>query len=77
MEESRDKLFSGSIGKIIAVFYNDTANTVSFKIGKFLDFDSNSILMLENGNNQATLIPRRKCIRIEIGGEAIAKAKIT
>jgi len=75
LEESKDKLLSGSTGRIISVFYNDTANSVSFKTGKFLDFDSNSILMLENGNSQATLIPRKKCIRIEIGGEAIAKAK--
>lgn len=75
MEENRDKLFSGSIGKIISVFYNDTANSVSFKVGKFLDFDSHSILLLENGNNQATLIPRRKCIRIEITGQALEKAR--
>jgi len=64
--DSKDKLLGESIGKEISVFYNDTFNSVSFKVGKFLDFDSFNLLILENGNNTPTLIPRDKCIRLEI-----------
>ncbi len=69
MDRSKDKLLSESVGKTISVFYNDTLNTVSFKVGKFLDFDRFSLKILENNNHQATIIPRNKCIRIEFGGE--------
>ena len=73
--EQRDKLFSESLGKTVSVFYNDTFNTVSFKKGKFLDFDSYYLKIIELGQKQATLIPRTKCIRIEIGGEALVANK--
>ncbi len=76
MEEARDKLLHESIGKTVAVYYNDTLNSVSFKVGKFLDFDENSLLLLENGKEEPTLLPRGKCIRIEItGGISVAQAK--
>lgn len=76
MEENKDKLFSGSIGKIVSVFYNDTANSVSFKIGQLVDFDNSGILILETETSRQTLIPRDKCIRIEIGGEpSLAKSR--
>ena len=64
-----DSLLSESLGKTVSVYYNDTYNSVSFKTGKFLNFDSCTIKILENGNKNPTLIPRNKCIRIEIGGE--------
>jgi len=66
---SRDKLLLESLGKTVSVFYNDTANSVSFKVGKFLDFDTFGLKILEEGKTKSTLIPRSKCIRIEIGGE--------
>jgi len=69
MEEGRDRLLSESIGKTISVYYNDTFNSVSFKKGKFVDFDNFSLKLLEEGNEYMTLIPRSKCIRIELGGE--------
>jgi hypothetical protein len=73
---SKDKLLSESIGKTVSIFYNDTANSVSFKKGKFLDFDSFNIKILENNSDQPALIPRAKCIRIEIEPEkAEAKAR--
>jgi len=75
MEERSDKLLVESTGKTISVYYNDTYNSVSFKTGKFLDFDSHSILILENRNQNATLIPRNKCIRIEIKEQAKAEIK--
>ena len=75
MEEREDRLLAGSTGKTISVYYNDTHNSVSFKTGRFLDFDSHSLLILENGNQSATLIPRRKCIRMEIREEAKAEIK--
>ena len=75
MEEREDRLLAGSTGKTISVYYNDTYNSVSFKTGKFLDFDSNSLLVLEEGNQNATLIPRNKCIRIEIKETAKAEIK--
>ncbi len=64
-----DKLLSESKGKNISIFYNDTASSVSFKKGKFLDFDSFNIKILEYGSDQPALIPRAKCIRIEIWRE--------
>ena len=66
MEQGKDKLLSESLGKNISVYYNDTQNTVSFKIGKFLDFDSSNLKVQENGNSRPTIIPREKCIRIEL-----------
>ncbi len=66
MEQRGDKLLSESIGKNISIFYNDTESTVSFKTGKFLDFDLFSLKILEQGRASPTIIPRRKCIRIEI-----------
>ncbi|MBN2066895.1 MAG: hypothetical protein JW744_00320 [Candidatus Diapherotrites archaeon] len=66
--ESKDKLLAESIGQIVSVFYNDTFSSVSFKVGTFLDFDSYSLKILENGNQTPTLIPRSKCIRLEIAG---------
>jgi hypothetical protein len=74
MEEREDRLLGGSIGRTISVYYNDTLDSVSFKTGKFLDFDRQSLLLMEEGNQNATIIPRRKCIRIEI--REIAKAEI-
>ena len=68
MKVKRDKLLSESIGKAISVFYNDTFNTVSFKTGKFLDFDEFVIKIIEDEKNTPVLIPRIKCIRIEFGG---------
>ena len=65
MDKNRDKLLSESVGKTISVYYNDTVNSVSFKVGKFLDFDGYNIKLLENGNGRPTIIPRNKCIRIE------------
>ncbi len=64
-----DRLLFESLGKIIAIYYNDTQDTVSFKVGKFQDFDSSNLKILENGNNKPTIIPRRKCIRMELGGK--------
>lgn len=76
MEVERDKLLSGSIGKTVSVFYNDTFNSVSLKTGKLLDFDSFGLQILENDNGIPTIIPRRKCIRIEIGSERnVVKAR--
>ncbi len=69
MGESKDKLLSESIGKTISVFYNDTAHSVSFKTGKFLDFDGSNVKLVENSSGNRVLIPREKCIRIEFGGE--------
>jgi hypothetical protein len=60
-----DKLLFEILGKEISVFYNDTANTVSFKEGKFFDFDSFNLMVIENSNSRPTIIPRGKCIRIE------------
>lgn len=65
MDRSKDKLLSESVGKTISVFYNDTLNSVSFKVGKFVDSDGYNIKLLENGNGRLTIIPRNKCIRIE------------
>jgi hypothetical protein len=50
MEETKDKLLSESLGKTVSVFYNDTMNSVSFKVGKFLDFDYANLKVLENGS---------------------------
>ena len=77
LESAGDKLLRESIGRTVAVYYNDTLNSVSFKVGKFLDFDENTLLVLENGKDETTLLPRSKCIRIEIvaGGVGIANAK--
>jgi hypothetical protein len=66
MEKIKDKLFSESLGKTISVYYNDTLNSVSFKVGNFLAFDSYNIKLLEEGTGRLTIIPRSKCIRIEI-----------
>jgi len=78
MGANKDKMLAVNIGKTISVFYNDTANSVSFKKGELKDFDSYSLLLLENENSKATLIPREKCIRIEItGGEqSLARSRI-
>ncbi len=75
MEERRDKLLGESTGKTISVYYNDTYNSVSFKTGKFLDFDNFIIKILENENQSPTMIPRNKCIRIEILERARAGIK--
>ncbi len=64
-----DRLLIESLGKIIAVYYNDTLNSVSFKEGKLLDFDTFNLKLLENSNGKSTIIPRAKCIRIELGGK--------
>jgi len=69
MEQRGDRLLSSSIGRNISIFYNDTASSVSFKTGKFLDFDLYSLKILETGKKEPTLIPRKNCIRIEIFGE--------
>ena len=65
MDRDKDKLLSESIGKTISVYYNDTLNSVSFKLGKLIDFDRYSIKLLENSNGRLTIIPRSKYIRIE------------
>ncbi|MBN2066894.1 MAG: hypothetical protein JW744_00315 [Candidatus Diapherotrites archaeon] len=70
-----DKLLAECLGAMVSVFYNDTFNSVSFKVGTFLDFDSNNLKILESGKMALTLIPRDKCIRIEIGGESLARAR--
>ena len=76
MEVKRDRLLSGSIGKTVSVFYNDTFNSVSLKTGKLLDFDSFGLQILENDLGIPTIIPRIKCIRIEIGsGKNVIKAR--
>ena len=64
MGERKDKLLGESTGKTISVYYNDTYNSVSLKIGKFLDFDEKNIKLLEECNG-LVLIPKDKCIRIE------------
>jgi len=64
-----DRLLIESLNSIIAVYYNDTINSVSFKVGKFTDFDNYNIKIVENGNKNETIIPRGKCIRIELGGK--------
>ena len=69
MGETGDKLLSESKGKTIAVYYNDTHNSVSFKVGKFLDFDENNLKLLDSDKDEAVLLPRVKCIRIEINGK--------
>ena len=75
MEAGKDRLLSSSIGKTVSVFYNDTFNTVSLKIGELLDFDSFWLQIRENDNGLPTIIPRAKCIRIEMAGERnVAKA---
>ncbi len=74
--DREDRLLSESIGKVVSVFYNDTFNSVSFKIGRFLDFDLFSLKILEEGKNTPLLIPRNKCIRIEMGcEETLASAR--
>ena len=75
MNSKGDKLLGESTGKTISVYYNDTYDSVSFKTGKFIDFDSHNILILENGNQNTTLIPRNKCIRIEIKEQAKIEIK--
>ena len=65
MGENKDKVLSESLGKTISIFYNDTINSVSFKIGKFLDFDRHNLKILEDRNGKAAIIPRKKCIRVE------------
>ena len=72
----RDKLLLESLGKKVRVYYNDTFNTVSSKTGKLLDFDSFIIKVLEEGKETPILVSRSKCIRIELGGEEIAKTRI-
>jgi hypothetical protein len=69
VEYRKDKLLSDSLGKIVSIFYNDTFESVSFKVGTFLDFDNSNLKILENSNSRPTLIPRDKCIRIEVAGE--------
>lgn len=66
--ELGDKLLSQSKGRTVAVYYNDTFNSVSFKVGKFIDFDSYNLKVLEEGREEATLLPRDKCVRIELNG---------
>ncbi len=68
MGVKRDKLLSESIGKIISIFYNDTFSSVSFKTGHLLEFDESVFKILEFGKEMPVLIPRTKCIRIELGG---------
>ena len=73
-----DKLLKEQLGKSIAVYYNDTLHSVSFKSGKFLDFDENILKIHEQGRQDSILIPRSKLIRIEINSEessAHAKAQ--
>ncbi len=72
--EAEDRLLKEHLGKTISVFYNDTFNSVSFKVGKFLDYDPFNIKILEQDKENLTIIPRNKCIRIELGGETVAKA---
>ncbi len=67
MDKNEDKLLSESVGKTVSVYYNDTYNSVSFKTGKFLDFDTSSLKIREESKTESTLIPRNKCIRIELG----------
>ena len=74
MARTGDKLLRESIGKVVAVYYNDTFNSVSFKVGEFLDFDESNLLLLESGREEPTLLPRGKCIRIEIN-EAVSFAQ--
>jgi len=76
MKKSKDRLLIESLGKIISIFYNDTYNSVSFKTGKFLDFDNYIVKILENQNQNPTMIPRSKCIRIEMQKQEKIKAKI-
>lgn len=76
MEGEKDRLLSGSIGKTVSVFYNDTFNSVSFKTGKLLDFDSFGLEIIENNKLNPTIIPITKCIRIEMGeGNQTPKTK--
>ncbi len=75
MEETKDKLLSESKGKTVSVFYNDTMNSVSFKKGKMLDFDFYNLKIIETNGTLPTLIPRNKCIRIELKGEEKLAAK--
>ena len=72
--QKRDKLLIESLGKKISVFYNDTASSVSFKTGLLRDFDSFSLKILEEGKSDFALIPRSKCIRIELGGGSLVRA---
>jgi ribosome maturation factor RimP len=63
--ELGDKLLKQSIGENVAVYYNDTHRSVSFKRGKLIDFDLNNLFISSGEEN--ILIPRGKCIRIELG----------
>ena len=64
--EREDRLLSESLGKTVSVFYNDTFSSVSLKTGRFVDFDEFSLLLQEEGKNSPLLIPRQKCIRLEV-----------
>ena len=75
LHEGRDKLLCASLGKTVSVFYNDTFNSVSFKTGRLIDFDLFSLKILEHETQEFCLIPRQKCIRIEIGGESLARIR--
>ena len=68
MGVKRDKLLGESIGEIISIFYNDTFSSVSYKTGHLLEFDESVFKILEIGKEMPVLIPRTKCIRIELGG---------
>ena len=57
-------LLKQSIGKQVKVFYNDTHNTVSFKQGVLTDFDPINLLL--DCVDGTILLPRAKCIRIEL-----------
>jgi len=63
-----DRLLSESLGKTVSVFYNDTFSSVSLKTGIFLDFDDFSIKIRESEKMAPLLIPRQKCIRLEVEG---------
>jgi len=71
----KDKLLSESIGREILLYYNDTYSSVSFKEGTFLDFDENNYKIEDRKTHETIIIPRQKCIRMQImGNVSYAKA---
>ena len=66
MDKQKDKLIGENIGKWVSLYYNDTFNSVSFKEGKLLDFDETNFKIEDPQLGETFLIPRRKCIRIQL-----------
>lgn len=50
--------------KIVTVYYNDTPNSVSKKIGKYLGRDEDFLFFLFPGEKEQTAIPKNKIVRV-------------